>query len=173
MDWQRYAYLRYEGQGYELKIDLPPGGIGADYAGRIMAAFHEAYQSTYGYSQADSKIEATDWHLTATIPTGLSSDDTASDDTDPSGANAVAAAAENGGGESGGTAKAATRKTYFQEFGDFIECQVIDRYALRPGDRFAGPAIVEERESTTIVLPGDTVEVRPARHLNITMGEAQ
>jgi N-methylhydantoinase A len=166
VDWQRYAYLRYEGQGYELKIDLPPGDIGADYAGRIVAAFHEAYQSTYGYSQADSMIEATDWHLTATIPTGLSSDDTASDDS--------ADDTASGGADVAATAAAtATRKAYFQEFGDFIDCQVIDRYALRPGDRFAGPAIVEEREATTIVLPGDTVEVRPARHLIITMGEKQ
>ncbi|MCZ6729075.1 MAG: hydantoinase/oxoprolinase family protein, partial [SAR324 cluster bacterium] len=173
VDWQRYAYLRYEGQGYELKIDLPPGDIGAEYAGRIMAAFHEAYQSTYGYSQADNMIEATDWHLTATIPTGASSNDTASDDTVPSGANAASAAAGNSKDESGNSARVATRKAYFQEFDDFIECQVIDRYALRPGDRFAGPAIVEERESTTIVLPGDSVEVRPARHLIITMGGAQ
>ena len=66
-----------------------------------------------------------------------------------------------------------TLEAYFQEFGDFVECRVIDRYALRPGDRFAGPAIVEEREATTIVLPGDTVEVRPTRHLIITMGEPQ
>ncbi len=168
VNWQRYAYLRYQGQGYELKIDLPPGDIGADYAGHIIAAFHEAYQSAYGYSQTDSMIEATDWHLTATIPTGLSSDDTG-----PSGANAAAAAAENSGGESGYAAKSASREAYFQEFGDFIECQVIDRYALRPGDRFAGPAIVEERESTTIVLPGDRVEVSSARHLKITIGETQ
>ena len=28
VEWQRFAYLRYQGQGYELKIDLPSGPIG-------------------------------------------------------------------------------------------------------------------------------------------------
>ena len=36
---------------------------------------------------------------------------------------------------------------------------VYNRYALRPGDSFHGPAVVEERESTTVVGPDSTVQV--------------
>jgi N-methylhydantoinase A len=43
------------------------------------------------------------------------------------------------------------REAYFPEQGKFIECPVYDRYSLRPGARLKGPAIVEERESTTII----------------------
>ena len=41
----------------------------------------------------------------------------------------------------------------------FDETPVYDRYALAPGDRFAGPAIIEEREATTVVPPGDNVAI--------------
>ena len=158
VEWKRFAFLRYQGQGYELKIDLPPGDISSDYASHIIAAFHEAYQSTYGYSQEGSAIEAADWHLTAIIPTGLSSD-----------------GARHGRGRDGaedatphGTAFASSRKAYFTELGGYIECKVVDRYALRPGDRIEGPAIVEEREATTVVLPGDVALVRPTGNLILT-----
>jgi N-methylhydantoinase A/oxoprolinase/acetone carboxylase beta subunit len=42
---------------------------------------------------------------------------------------------------------------------------VYDRYALGPGARLAGPAIVEERESTTVVGPGAMVSVDAHRTL--------
>jgi N-methylhydantoinase A/oxoprolinase/acetone carboxylase beta subunit len=38
-------------------------------------------------------------------------------------------------------------------------CPVYDRYALPAGTRLRGPAIVEERESTTVVPPGTRLEV--------------
>jgi N-methylhydantoinase A/oxoprolinase/acetone carboxylase beta subunit len=47
---------------------------------------------------------------------------------------------------------------------------VYDRYALRPGARFAGPAIVEERESTLVVMPGQGVEVSPDLSLIVSGG---
>jgi N-methylhydantoinase A/oxoprolinase/acetone carboxylase beta subunit len=49
---------------------------------------------------------------------------------------------------------------------------VLDRYAMRQGDIYAGPALVEERESTTVVLPGDTVALSANGNLVITVGEA-
>ena len=40
-----------------------------------------------------------------------------------------------------------------------------DRYALTPGMVFAGPAIIEERESTTVVGPGARIRVDAGRTL--------
>ena len=56
------------------------------------------------------------------------------------------------------------RQVYFPETG-FTECQVYDRYALLPGEEFQGPAVVEERESTTVIGPGAAVAVDA--HLNL------
>ena len=50
------------------------------------------------------------------------------------------------------------RQAYFPETG-FTEARVYDRYALQPGDALQGPAVVEERESTTVIGPGATVSV--------------
>jgi N-methylhydantoinase A/oxoprolinase/acetone carboxylase beta subunit len=46
-----------------------------------------------------------------------------------------------------------TRPAYFPETG-FVETPAYDRYRLFPGAGIAGPAIVEERESTTVIPPG-------------------
>jgi len=51
----------------------------------------------------------------------------------------------------------------------FAQVPVYDRYLLRPGTNIAGPAIVEEREATTIVAAGDTVTVDPAGSLRIAV----
>jgi N-methylhydantoinase A/oxoprolinase/acetone carboxylase beta subunit len=46
-----------------------------------------------------------------------------------------------------------------------VETPVYDRYGLQPGAAFAGPAIIEERESTTIIGPGARVRVDASRGL--------
>ncbi|MCZ6646870.1 MAG: hydantoinase/oxoprolinase family protein [SAR324 cluster bacterium] len=153
LEWRRFAYLRYAGQGYEINIDLPPGEIGPNYVEQAISTFHEAYKGTYGYSQTDNQIEATDWYLTAVVPTGAS--------------NA-------GGGPSANGAPSGQpkqRPVYFHEHGDYIDCPVLDRYAARAGDRINGPAVVEDRESTIVILPGDVAEVRPDGHLIVNTGE--
>src|SRR5205085_10759640 len=58
-------------------------------------------------------------------------------------------------------------------FGDgFVEASVYDRYALVPGDRIEGPAIVEEREATTIIPPGDSLRVDENLNLRLSIGGA-
>ncbi len=47
-----------------------------------------------------------------------------------------------------------------------------DRYALAPGARIAGPAIVEEREATTVIPPGDSVSVDATGTLAVDIGLA-
>jgi N-methylhydantoinase A len=56
---------------------------------------------------------------------------------------------------------------YFPEQAGFRVTAAYDRYRLRPGMRFAGPAVVEERESTVVVGPGAEVAVDDYRNLLI------
>jgi N-methylhydantoinase A/oxoprolinase/acetone carboxylase beta subunit len=61
-------------------------------------------------------------------------------------------------GSTGGDLKAAVkgkRKVYFPETKGFFDSVVYDRYRLFEGAVIEGPAIVGERESTTVILPGD------------------
>ena len=53
----------------------------------------------------------------------------------------------------------AQRLAYQPERGDYETVPVYDRYALRAGQTIPGPAIVEERESTTVLHRGDRLAV--------------
>ena len=59
------------------------------------------------------------------------------------------------------------RLAYFPEWNEHRPTSVYDRYALAPGTRLEGPAIIEERESTTIIGPNARIEVDPQRNLSI------
>jgi N-methylhydantoinase A len=73
-------------------------------------------------------------------------------------------------GVGGGEAEAlrGERRVHFPGFGTHPTA-VYDRLALRPGQRFDGPAVVEERESTTVLDPGAKVEVDSGLNLIITL----
>ena len=151
--WSRYAYMRYVGQGYERKVDLPDGPIGEDYADRISEVFVESYLRNYGFTDPDAEIEAIDWYLVATVPSTYD-----------------ALHRFESVGEAGESPVVGTRDAYFPERNGFAECDVVDRYRLRVGDRLEGPAIVEERESTSVIPPGDVVTISPSGHMVIKVG---
>lgn len=69
-------------------------------------------------------------------------------------------------------ARTGTRPAIWDESCERIESAVYDMDALRPGNRFAGPAIVESAYSTVVVDPGWQVEVDPTGNLLITKGNS-
>jgi N-methylhydantoinase A len=67
------------------------------------------------------------------------------------------------------TARKGSRKAYFPELGGYHTVSVYDRYALQPGTSFAGPAIVEERESTVVVGPDCSFRIDEQRNLIVEL----
>jgi N-methylhydantoinase A/oxoprolinase/acetone carboxylase beta subunit len=65
-------------------------------------------------------------------------------------------------------AQTGTRRAFFEEFGDFVDTPIYDRVRLLAGDLFAGPAIVEEIDATTICPPGCAVTVDSYLNMRIT-----
>jgi N-methylhydantoinase A len=63
------------------------------------------------------------------------------------------------------------RPAYFPERGGFIESSVYDRYLLRPGHELEGPCVIEERESTTVVLPDQIVRIDS--HFNLVLEDVR
>jgi 5-oxoprolinase (ATP-hydrolysing) len=53
------------------------------------------------------------------------------------------------------------------------DAPVLDREALRAGDRIPGPALIREAIATTVVEPGWTAEVTPRNHLVLRRTEAR
>ena len=59
------------------------------------------------------------------------------------------------------------RDVWFSESGGFVTCPLYDRDRLRPGNRLAGPAVIEQMDTTTVVLPRMTALVDA--YLNILL----
>ena len=145
----RSASMRYAGQGYEIQVELPVGEVGSNYPATALAAFHAAYQREYGYNDPQAPVEVSDWCAVATLT---------------SHADASFHLTRSTAGEDAITGH---RLAYFPETGGMTSTRIVNRYALTTAHRIAGPALVEERESTTVVLPGDVVSLSAAGNLII------
>jgi N-methylhydantoinase A len=148
--WSRTAQMRYTGQGFEIHVELPPGPIDADYAARAVAAFNQAYLGKHKFLDPEGVVEAVDWTLVATIPSR----------------NRKAAPLGCATGESAEGCRS-TRRAWFPEAGGFVDTQVVDRACLAAAGGIAGPAIVQDRDSTAVILPGDSAHISPRGHLII------
>ena len=156
----RSADMRYMGQGYEITVMLPDGDIEPGIAPRLQKAFEATYAQLYGRTLQGVPIEIVNWRATVTAPTP---------ELRPFAVTDAGATRSSSNGTS--SAKKGTRKAYFAETQGFTDTPVYDRYALRPGDVLSGPAIVEERESTTIVGPGAKVSLDESLNLVLTLDE--
>jgi N-methylhydantoinase A/oxoprolinase/acetone carboxylase beta subunit len=136
----RSVDARYVGQGYELTVPVPAGALDAAALARVRATFDEIYAARYGYASAAEPVETVTWKLSAV-----------------GGAPRVALPKATAASGLGGPK--ARRRAWFPETGGWTECPVYDRYALAPGAQLAGPAIVEERESTSVLPPGTSATV--------------
>jgi N-methylhydantoinase A/oxoprolinase/acetone carboxylase beta subunit len=68
------------------------------------------------------------------------------------------------------TATKGFREAWLPDKGTFAPFPVIDRYALSPGDRVVGPALIEEHESTCVLGEGDHLVVDENFNLLIEIG---
>jgi N-methylhydantoinase A/oxoprolinase/acetone carboxylase beta subunit len=150
----RRAEMRLLGQFHDIEVPVPDGPFGPATAARLAAAFETEYRRRYGVFLTDRPIQALNWRVTVTGPK-------------PDVRLETGAPAERADARA---ALRTRRPAYFPEHGGFVEVPVYDRARLRPGMRAEGPAIVEEREATTIVGPGDRFAVDPAGNLRLALG---
>lgn len=152
--WSRFAYMRFAGQGFEIHVSLPSGEIGPDYPEAAESAFREAYRIRHRFSDDTAEVEAVDWYLVATIETQKTTSST------------TACAPSAAGHEK-------IRQAYFPDAGGWLSTKIIRRSDLEIDKEIAGPAIVEDPDSTVVVPPGDTIALTPRGHLiiNINAGE--
>src|SRR5262249_43076066 len=61
MQLQRSAALRYFGQAWEVRVDVPDGPFDAATARTVVSRFHAAHARTYGYAYAESPDQRIEW----------------------------------------------------------------------------------------------------------------
>ncbi|MBO0847863.1 MAG: hydantoinase/oxoprolinase family protein [Pseudonocardia sp.] len=152
---RRWVELRYQGQNYELPVPMPDGPVTEAVLGALTTAFAEAHERRYGYSAPEEPVEAVTFRLeaTGTVPHADVVAGRLASDPDPA------------------AACIGTREVYLPERGGFASCPVYDRSRLAPGHRLPGPAVVEQMDSTTLVLPGQRASVDRYRNLLIAARE--
>lgn len=148
----RAADMRYLGQRYEVTVPLPLGTLGEDHFEEISTRFYDTYRRQFGREIRDVPIEAVQWRLTVSAPRPVIE---------------LQGGAERRAPEKGRPRR--TRPVFFVEEGRYLDCNVYQRTDLTPGLRLDGPAIVEDRESTTVVPPSTRVDVDDLMHLVIDL----
>jgi N-methylhydantoinase A len=149
----RTVDMRYAGQNYELPVGLPDGEIAPAMLDALAAGFAAAHQRMYGFVAADEPMQLVTYRIEATgvVPK-------ASFQPEPDAAPDATAAI------------IAERDAWLPEDGGFVSCPVYDRDQLHSGNRIIGPAIIEQMDATTLVLPDMIARVEP--YLNIILEPA-
>ncbi|MBS1861684.1 MAG: hydantoinase/oxoprolinase family protein [Actinobacteria bacterium] len=132
---QQTADLRYLGQNNELSIPLPEEVLASGDLGALVAAFHRRHDELFGYSTPEIGLELVNLRV------------------------ACVGATEKPGmveqpydGEDPGAAFKRERSVYMRNRG-WLEVPVYDGHLLRHGNLISGAAIVEQRNTTILVLP--------------------
>ncbi len=138
----RTVDMRYAGQNYELSVPLPEGAVTETTLEHLAEAFEEAHRQRYGFIAAGEAVQIVTLRVEAV---GLVKK-----------ATLKAYPLE---GPDASAAIIGKRPVWFPEAGDYVPTPIYDREALKAGNRFAGPAIVEQMDTTTVVPPGMTARV--------------
>ena len=149
---KRTADLRYHGQNYELAIDVPDGPITPATIAALAEGFAAAHKRLYGFVAEGEAVQLVTYRVEAV---GL--------------VPKAAFRPEPDAGPDASHAIIGSREVWFPEAGGFVACPIYDRDKLKSGNRFAGPAIVEQMDSTTVLLPGMTATVEPYLNLILEM----
>jgi N-methylhydantoinase A len=149
---QMHLDLRYVGQEFTLQVPVSAGQIErADRAG-IRAAFDALYEHRYAHHSPDEPVEMVNIRLAMigkrpklSFPR-LAKGDRAS----PS----------------------RQREVYFSDARKALPCPVYQREALGAGSGIAGPALIQEHGTTTVLFEQDACTVAPSGELMIAVGAA-
>ena len=140
------ADMRYLGQGYEIEIPLS-GRIDSPQAlTRIVQCFHEAHNKAYGFCNPQDDVEIVYLRIAAIQTVSKPS-----------------FSRQKMGPSDPSVAFCGQRDVFLK--GAFLKAGIFDRSKLEAGHKIPGPAIVEQFDSTTLILPGHLCRID--EHLNL------
>ncbi len=151
---ERQVSMRYKGQGWEIPVKLPDGTFDAFAAEGLGATFTKAYEEFFGRAIADLAIETVSWSVrvaSVVEPPEMLELTSAS--------NTVEAAA--------------TRQIFDPVSGEMADSIVVERHDLSPGDAVAGPCVIVEEQTTTVLGSHHTAVMQPDGTLLVTRGSGR
>jgi 5-oxoprolinase (ATP-hydrolysing)/N-methylhydantoinase A len=154
---QRIADARYEGQGYELRVDVGTGSIDAAWLDELKSRFHDIHEREYSRRFDTADVQLANIRVRAIGPMP----------------DFVAPNVASGPAEPASGALHLEADAWFRVDGELQKASTrfYDRDKLLAGNVIEGPAIVTQFDSTTVVPPGFTCTVDPVGHLVITYSD--
>jgi N-methylhydantoinase A len=134
------ADMRYAGQGFEITVPLDAALVARRDAGALHHAFAAHYRTRFSRSLGDLPVELVAWRVRTIAPPAVA--EMVFDEV-----------------RSTGEALLERRPAWFGEPGAFVDTPVYARARLPEGTEVAGPALIEEAESTAVIGPGATAIV--------------
>ncbi len=134
--------LRYYGQSFELTVPAPEGEFDERWLEALADRFHSAHEQAYGFRVDNEPVELVNLRSTAV------------GEIRKPGMRPL-----NRSTASLNDALKSNRPVYFDADSNFLDTPVYDRVALPSKAEFDGPAIIEEKDSTTMVPPGWHVSI--------------
>jgi N-methylhydantoinase A len=150
----RIAYMRYVGQGHEIAVPIPPRALTAQDVREIRALYDAEYSRFYDRPVPGSDVEILSFAVTVrTVEAHVA----------PAAAVADAPA----------PSPIRVQMVRDTATGEVAEWQVYDRDAMRPGATVAGPAIIAEAETSTLIGPGWICRMDGLGYLDLTQEAAR
>ena len=150
--YARIGDLRYVGQGYELKVAIPDGPVEIAAMGQVLDAFHAAHAAEYGHAFPQNPVEVVNLRVI--------------------GRGAMPRLAPGQAAPGGSLDRALIRHnaTVFRVNGTLASyaTAIYQRADLPVGQPFQGPAVILQKDTTTVVPPGWQAKVHPAGSLILT-----
>ncbi|GAH34596.1 unnamed protein product, partial [marine sediment metagenome] len=129
--------MRYIGQIYEVETPISRGPLSDENIQEIENLFNKKHEMIYGYSDKNSDIEIVHLRVKAVGKR---------EKLDFKEMNISTEKLSN-------EALKEVRRAYFDEEGDFLDTNVYNSEFLLPGNVIEGPAIIEEPDTTIVIIP--------------------
>ncbi|MBI3014819.1 MAG: hydantoinase/oxoprolinase family protein [Candidatus Tectomicrobia bacterium] len=149
----RYADMRYCGQSYEVSV--PVSSLrGPEDLAELARRFHEAHHRRYGHMAGGEPIEIVNFKVTGigVIPKPAMKTFALSSGRLPS--------------------PEEVRQVYFDSRNS-LPVPVFRRSLLEPGARIEGPAVIEEKTSTTVLYPGQSARLDEYLNIEVDLEKSQ
>jgi N-methylhydantoinase A len=137
----RLLDLRYPHQGYTLPVTCPKPMTDADRV-PLKSAFDQLHQKVYGQSASKEDAEIVTFRVQAEIQVP----------------KLKLPAIEHRSGAASAAVRG-RRPLFDVEQNGFVDAAIYDRAKLKAGDKIAGPAIIEQFDSTTVMLAGQIAAI--------------
>ena len=149
---QAHLDIRYVGQEFTLSVPVTREQLVAGDRKAIRDAFDALYDRRYAHHSPEEPVEMVNVRLAMvgkrtqlTFPTL---------------------------GQGGAPRPRQTRNVYFTDPAKPVACPIYDRTDLAAGCRIAGPALIQEHGTTTVLFGGDSLVMAPSGEMIITVGGA-